>query len=346
MSKQNNTQSSQNMPPQLALWPMISAYYVPQLIYVAAKLGIADLLKDGVKNCDELASATGTNARSLYRLMRALASVGVFAEKEEGYFALTPVAVYLQSDIPDSIRWAAIMFAEEQYKAWGELLYSIKTGASAFEYLYGMELYEYYAQNPEPGEIFHKAMTSIAITREDAAIATGYDFSSIKTLVDIGGGRGSTIAEILKANPTMKGVLFDCAPALESAKDLIEAEGVSQRCEFTVGDFFESVPSGCDAYILKRILHDWDDERAITILKNCHRAMAKNGNILVAERLIPLGNEPYAGKLIDLDMLVMTGGSERTESECRSLFERAGFQVTKIVSIQSDMSLIEGIPVF
>ncbi|MHC5609970.1 MAG: methyltransferase [Nostoc sp.] len=345
MSKQNNTQSSQNMPPQLALWPMISAYYVPQLIYVAAKLGIADMLKDGVKNCDELATATAANARALYRLMRALASVGVFAEKEQGYFALTPVAVYLQSDIPDSIRWAAIMFAEEQYKAWGELLYSIKTGASAFEYLYGMELYEYYAQNPEPGEIFHKAMTSIAITREDAAIATGYDFSSIKTLVDIGGGRGSTIAEILKANPTMKGVLFDCAPALESAKDLIEAEGVSQRCKFTVGDFFESVPSGCDAYILKRILHDWDDERAITILKNCHRAMAKNGKILVAERLIPLGNEPYAGKLIDLDMLVMTGGSERTESECRSLFERAGFQVTKIVSIQSDMSLIEGIPV-
>jgi len=345
MSKQNNTQSSQNMPPRLALWPMISAYYVPQMIYVVAKLGIADILKDGVKNCDELATATGTNAPALYRLMRALASVGIFVEKEQGYFDLTPVAVYLQSDIPDSIRWAAIMFAEEQYKVWGELLYSIKTGASAFDHVYGMDLYQYLAQNPEQGEIFHKAMTSIAITREDAAITTDYDFSSINILVDIGGGRGSTIAEILKANPTMKGILFDCAPALEGAKELIKTAGVLQRCEFTVGDFFKSVPSGCDAYILKRILHDWDDERAIAILKNCHRAMAKKGKILVVERLIPLGNEPFAGKLIDLDMLVMTGGIERTEKQCRSLFEAAGFKLTKIGALQSDMSLIEGIPI-
>lgn len=339
---QQHTQTSQNIPPQLVMLQMVSASWVSQSIYAAAKLGIADLLRDSSKNCDELAIATKTHPRSLYRLMRALASVGIFAESEPGYFTLMPLAACLQSDIPGSIRSFVIMLGEEHNRAWGDLLYSIQTGTSAFEHLYGMELFQYYAQNPEPAKIFDAAMTSFSPI-EDAETTARYDFSSIRKLVDVGGGHGSLIATILKVNPTLQGTLFDQPAVIEGAKHLIEAAGVGERCEIIAGDFFESVPSGGDTYILKHIIHDWDDERAIAILKNCHRAMLDNAKLLVVEQVIPPGNEPFFGKFLDLNMLVMcSGGCERTEDEYRVLFEAAGFQLTQIVPT-SNVSVIEGI---
>ncbi len=345
MFQPEKTQPSKEVPPQVAILQMATGYWVSQSIYVAAKLGIADLLKEGSKSCDELAKSTGVNPRSVYRLMRALASVGVFAEKESGYFTLTPLAACIQSDVPGSMRAFAIRFGEEHYRAWGDVMHSMQSGASAFENLYGMQLFEYYAQNPEQGKIFDEAMTSLSAT-ENVEITTRYDFSPIRKLVDVGGGHGSLLASILISNPTMQGVLFDQPSVIEGAKDLIEAQQVSERCSLVAGDCFEEVPQGGDAYILKYMIHLWDDERAIAILKNCHRAMVENGKLLLVEQVIPPGNEPFLGKFADMQMLVMfPGGCERTETEYRSLFEAAGFHLTKIVSTRANVSVIEGIRV-
>jgi hypothetical protein len=324
---------------------MASGYWVSQSIYVAAKLGIADLLKDSPKSCDELATATGTHAPSLYRVLRALASLGVFAETQPNHFSLTPLAACLQSDVPDSIRAYVILRGEEQYRAWGDLLHGVQTGGSSFEHIYGMNLFDYLAQNPESAKIFDESMTNLSAI-ESAAIAASYDFSSIQTLVDVAGGEGLLIASILKSNPTLKGVLFDRPYVIERAKRFLEAEGVLERCQLAAGNFFESVPEGGDAYILKHIIHDWDDERAIAILKQCHKVMPDNGKVLVAEQVIPPGNEPFMGKLLDLHMLVMApGGRERTEAEYRALFEKAGFKLTRIVPTQREVSIVEGIRV-
>jgi hypothetical protein len=345
MFQLEKTQTPSDIPPQLAMLQMVHSYWIFQIVYAAAKLGIADLLKNGPLSCDKLASSTGTHARSLYRLMRALASVGVFAENEQGDFTLTSLGDCLMSDVPNSIRAAAIMLGEEHYRAWGDILYSIRTGASAFKHLYDLDVFQYYAQNPEPAKIFSEAMTSVSVI-EDTVIAKGYDFSKIQKLVDVGGGHGSLIASILKSNPNMKGVLFDQHSVIEGAKHLLEKQGVSSRCELVGGDFFQTVPAGGNAYILKHIIHDWDDERALTILKHCYQAMVENDLLLVVEQVIPPGNNPFMGKLHDINMLIMSDcGCERTEAEYRTLFERAGFKLTKIFPTQSDASVIEGIRV-
>jgi len=271
--------------------------------------------------------------------------VGVFSEKEPGYFTLTPLAACLQSDIPGSMRSLVIMVGEKHYQAWGDILYSLRTGDSAFEHIYGMPLFQYYAQNSAQGKIFDEAMTNNSST-ENFEIATSYDFSGIHKLVDVGGGQGSLIASILKANPKMQGVLFDLPTVIAGALDLIEAEGISNRCSLVAGDFLDSVPSGGDGYILKRVIHNGEDERARAILKNCHRAMVEHGKLLVLEQVIPLGNEPFFGKFLDLMMMVMfPGACERTEAEYRALFEASGFQLTRIYPTRTGISVIEGIRV-
>lgn len=340
---QENTQLSTTLQPQKALLQMASGYWVSQALYVAAKLGIADLLKDSSKCCDELATTTGVNAGALYRLMRGLASMGVFSEQEHGYFSLTPLAACLQSDVPGSMRAIVIMVGGEYYQSWGNFLYSIQTGKSAFEHVYGMPLFQYYAQNPELGKMYDQAQKSGSAAAR-AEILRSYDFSGISKMVDVGGGNGSLISSILKANPAMQSVLFEQPSVIAEAKDLIEAEGVSERCELVAGDFFASVPSSGDAYMLRYILHNWDNERAIAILKNCHRAMLENGKLLVIEQVIPSGNEPFIGKLLDLHMLVLfPGGCERTESEYQALFEASGFKLTKVFPTRANVSVLEAI---
>lgn len=345
MLEQEKNQTKQNMPPQVAMLQMVTSSWVSRSIYAAAKLGIADLLKDGPKSCDELASVVAVKPRPLYRLLRALASVGVFAEQEQGYFTLTPLAACLVSDIPGSIRALAIMVGEEHDKVWENILYTLQTGDSAFEHMYGMPLFQYYAQNPEPAKIFDQAMTNQSSV-EIAETMAAYDFSAIHKLVDIGGGHGSLITSILKANPTMQGILFDLPSVIARAKDVVEAEGILQRCSLVGGDFLESVPSGGDAYMLKHVLHNWDDERAIAILKNCHRAMADPGKLLVVEQVIPPGNEPFWGKFVDLMMMLMfPGACERTETEYRALFEASGFHLTKIFPTRLNIRVMEGVRV-
>lgn len=335
-----------NLPPQAVMMQMSSGYWMTQLIYVAAKLGIADLLKDGPKSCEEIASSTGTNAKSVYRVMRTLASAGVFAETEQGYFNLTPLAASLQSGIPGSMRAMAIMFGEEQYQAWGDILYSLRTGESAFEHLYGVPMFRYFVENPEPGEIYEEAMTSVSAA-EKIEIVKSYDFSYIHKLVDVGGGHGSFISAILKANPKMQGILFDQPYVIEGAKDLIKAEGLTERCELVAGNFYESVPSGGDAYSLKHVLHGHNDEEAIAILKNCHQAMVENAKLLLVERMVvPSGPDAFLAKFLDLNMMMLvTGGCQRTETEYRNIIEASGFELTKIVPTKAGVSVIESIRV-
>lgn len=340
MTERNQTGSA-DVPPPVAMLQMISGFWISRAIYIAAKLGIADHLRDGHRTIDELATATGTHAPSLYRVMRALASVGVFTEDEKIGFALTPLAETLRTDVPGSLRaFATVELGEEHYPAWGELLHSVKTGEIAFDRAFGMPVWKFFEQNPENAETFNDAMTGMTLAVNDAVLSR-YDFSYISKIVDVGGGHGSLIGSILKANPQMSGVLFDAPSVAEGAHSRIEVEGIANRCEVVAGDFFQSVPGGGDAYILKWIIHDWDDERSITILKNCHRAMTGNGKLLLVEAIVPRGSEPHFSKFIDLNMLVMTGGRERTENEYRTLLEASGFNLTGIIPTESPMSVIE-----
>jgi O-methyltransferase/methyltransferase family protein len=327
--------------PQVAMLQMISGFWISRAIYIAAKLGIADQLEDGPRTIDELAAATGTHGPSLYRVLRALASVGVFAE-DDSRFRLTPIADTLRTNAPGSLRaFATTELGDDHYEGWGDLIHSVKTGEIAFDHAFGMPIWEFYAQHPENAKTFDDAMTGMTLAMNDAVLSS-YDFSSIKKLVDIGGGHGSLIASILKANPQMKGILFDAPPVIAGSRQRIEAEGLADRCEVVAGDFFASVPEGGDAYILKWIIHDWDEQRSVALLKNCHQAMTQNGRLLLVEAVVPTGSEPHFSKFIDLNMLVMTGGRERTEEQYRALLEASGFRLKRIVSTPSLMSVIEG----
>jgi hypothetical protein len=321
---------------------MITSYWTSQAIYAAAKLGIADHLKDGPRSTEQLAKATSTNAGALYRLLRALASIGIFSEGTPKHFELTPLAEPLRSDVAGSKRALALMTGDEQFQAWGEVVYSIQTGKTAFDKVFGKPIFDYLADHPDKGQIFDDAMTGIH-GRETGAMLDAYDFSGIRCLADVGGGNGSNIATILQAHPAMQGILFDLAHVLARAKKRIEGAGLSDRCRFVGGDFFQSVPSGADAILMRHIIHDWDDERSLTILRNCHAAMPGGGKLLVVESVIPPGNEPFAGKFLDLVMLLIPGGKERTAEEYRALYEEAGFELSRIIPTNSELSVVEGI---
>ncbi|ACC84614.1 methyltransferase [Nostoc punctiforme] len=335
--------SKDEMQTTQTLKQIIAGAWITQGIYVVAQLGIADLLKDGSKSYDELATKTGVDARSLYRLLRALASVGIFAEGNSGYFELTPVAESLQSDRTDSLRGYAIKSGQAwEWQPWGHLLESIKTGKPVFKNIFGMERFDYLATDPSASKIYTQAISSIS-GEQDAAIAAGYDFSFIHNLVEVGGGNGTLIASILKSNLTMQGILFDLPHVVADAKPVIEDLELQDRCQLVGGNFFESVPTSGDAYLLRYIIHDWDDERAIAILKNCYQAMQPDGRLLLVEMVIPQGNEPFFGKLLDLQMLVNYGGRERTQAEYQVLLKTAGFSLTKIYPVAPPISIIEAI---
>jgi hypothetical protein len=327
--------------PQQQIAQMLTGYWLAQAVYVAAKLGLADLLKDGPRTAADLATATQSRARPLYRLLRALASVGVFAEDDWQRFSLTPLAECLRSDVPGSQRAMAITAGELFYPAWGELLYSVQTGGTAFEKVYGQPVFDYLNNNPAQARLFDETMVGVH-GRETAAMLDAYDFSGVRVLADIGGGNGSVFTAVLKKHPAMRGVLFDLPGVAERARANVEVAGLVGRCQVVGGSFFESVPPGADAYLLRHIIHDWDDEKATTILRNVHRAMGTGGKLLVVESVIPPGNEPSFGKFLDLAMLVIPGGEERTEEEYRSLYQAAGFRLTRIVPTQAEVSVIEG----
>ena len=349
MTTQETTQSTNPVPPAVELRLMITGYWISQSIYVAAKLGIADLLKDGPKSSDQLAKSAGAHPDALHRVLRALASVGIFAENQEGHFELTPLAAALQTGVPGSLRdWAVMMGEEWVWRPWGELLYSVRTGETAFEHVFGMGHFDYLSRNPEAGETHNKGMTASPMQPPSAVVAA-YDFSGINTLVDVGGGQGAQIAAVLKANSHIRGILFDLPHVIEGARSLLEVGGVAARCELVGGDFFQSVPVGGDVYLLKAVIHDWDDDRGIAILKNCHGAMTKQSKLLLIERVMPTRVEQSAAfQLVarfDLQMLVIAGGRDRTEMEHRSLLMAAGFKLTRVIATPFGVSIIEGVTV-
>lgn len=331
-------------PPPAVLLQMMTGYWISKAIYVAAKLGVADHLAGGPRSAEDLAVATQSHAPALYRVLRALASIGVFTEVEPGRFALTPMAELLRSGTPDSMRALAIMYAEEQYRAWGDALYSVRTGQPAFEHAFGMPYFNFFATHPEASQVFNEAMVGWTTQLTDAVVAA-VDFSSFGTVVDVGGGHGALLAAILKSSPAARGTLFDLPHVVESAEPFLTAAGVADRCARVGGDFFATIPAGADAYALAQILHDWDDERSLAILRQVRQAIPEHGKLLIVELVLPEGNEPFLGKWLDLHMLVLLGGQERTVAQYAMLLRAAGFELTGVVPTSEPQSIVEARPI-
>jgi len=328
-------------PPAAFLTELAFGMKMTQALYVAAKLGIADLLASEPRSISQLAAATSSSERSLYRVLRSLAAVGIFRETDPRVFELTPYADALRSDTPNSFRNGAIFMGEEWlWKVMGQMLYSVKTGKPAWAHVHGSEAFAYLAENPDHFEIFNRAMTDMSVAAAPS-IVEAYDFSEFATIVDIAGGHGYLLAQILKATPNLRGLLFDVEPVITGAKALLEREGVSERAELIAGNFFESVPAVADAYIMKHIIHDWDDEQSIKILRNITAAMPARAKLLIVEMVVPEGNEPHMSKLMDLSMLVLPGGVERTEAEYHALLAEAGLRLDRIIPTESFLSILE-----
>jgi hypothetical protein len=329
-------------PPARAIMRLITGFWTSQAIHVAAKLRLADRVKDGPKSAADLAAATGTHAPSLYRLLRMLAGHGIFAEDSQGRFALTPLAECL-CDTPLSQYAVAVMMGDEHYRAWGDLLYSVRTGKPAFDAIYGKPVFDYLAEHADQAKIFDQAMTGFH-GPETQAMVDAYDFSGLNTLIDIGGGNGSLITTVLRKYPSMKGVVYDLPNVVARTAEYLKTAGVADRCRTIAGSFFESIPPGGDAYLMRHIIHDWTDEQCRTILGHCRKAMSPHARLLVIEMVIPPGNTPAFGKLLDLNMLVLPGGQERTEAEYRALYQAAGFRLSRIVPTAMEVSIVEGVP--
>ena len=330
-----------DVPPSVAMMGLITGYWVSQAVGVAAHLGVADQLRTGPRHNDDLARAVGANPQALYRVLRLLASMGVFAEVAPGSFGLTPLGETLTSDAPGSVRNFAITeTAPGHWLPWGRLDASVRSGQPMAREALGMELFDWYAQNPEEAGFFNAAMGNLSALAAGELVRV-YDFSGVRTVADIGGAHGVLLAAVLRANPAARGILFDLPHVIATAGDAIAAEGLSQRCELVSGDFFEEVPAGADLHLLKQIVHDWDDERAIRLLQNCHRALAPGGKVLLVEMVVPADNRPSPAQAMDLNMLVLLGGRERTEAEYRELLGAAGFRLERVIPTHSPFGVLE-----
>jgi predicted O-methyltransferase YrrM len=329
--------------PHWALYGLITGHYLSRAIYVAAKLGIADLLKDGPRHLADLAAATHTHAPSLHRLMLLLASAGVFAEAEGGCFRTTPMGECLRSDVPESRRAHALLLAGPlQQRGWTRLLEIVQTGQGPSS----QNLFPFLAKYPEEAAVFNDAMANktAAVTQ---AFAAAYDCSGFSTIVELGGGYGSLLGAILTANPKARGILFDLPHVAEEAQQHVLAAGLADRCQVVGGDFFQALPTGADAYLLQSVIHDWDDSQSIAILRNVAEVMAPHGKLLLIEMVVPdhVSESPWSQVVAgsDLNMLVSTGGRERSEAEYRRLFEAAGFELSKIIPTGTPWSVLEGL---
>ena len=321
---------------------LMSGHIVASAVNIAARLGLSDRLAAGPRAADDLARETGTNPEALYRLLRALASVGMFEEQADHRFALTPVGAAL---CEGPMRWMALWIAGEfNFRVYANAMHSVKTGESAVPVTTGgLGPFETFAKDPDLSQIFNNAMTGFSSVVVPAVLEA-YDFSGIKTLVDVAGGHGALLSEILKKYPAMNGTVMDLDHVVAGATPYIQKQGLADRATAVAGDFFAAVPSGGDAYIMKHIIHDWYDDKASLILANIRKVLPKDGRVILIESVIPAGNEPGLGKIIDLEMLVMPGGKERTEEEFRKLFDASGFTLTRVVPTKSPLSVVEGRP--
>ncbi len=329
-------------PPDLRLIDVSSAYEQAQCLYVAAKLKVADHLVDGPQDVEHLARELDVQADPLSRIMRYLHELGIFGRDGAGRYTLTRVSEFLVEDHPKSQRDIVILSGEEAYAAWGNLLHTVKTGENAWTYTHGARTFDYHATHPEFAEVFNRAMVSVSAF-PDQAVAEDYNFSAYRRLADLGGGRGNLLREILRHHPSLHGVLFDTSAVLtEEVREQWRQDSLGDRVDLRVGDFFEAVPDGVDAYILKDVVHNWPDDRVVRLYKNVHRTMEPEAKLLLAEMVIADGDPLRRIKLnLDVNMLIVHNGRERTLSEHRELLEASGFAVTRVVPTRSIISVIE-----
>ena len=321
---------------------MLMGFVVSRALQVAAELGLADALANGPKGRDALAREVGAHADTMDRLLRTLASFGVFEKLADGRFANTRRSEYLRSDSPGSIRALARMHgASPLWQAWAGLEHSVRSGEPGFAHIHDSPMFEYLEAHPESARRFDEGM--VASSRlMNGAIVEAYEWDKFGTLVDVAGGVGSTLAAILRANPRLQGVLFDVPHVIERGRDYLAQQDVATRCRTEAGSFFDAIPGGADAYFLKHIIHDWDDEDCLRILRNCKTAMSDRAKLLICEKIVPSGNDPSAAKVMDLVMMVLTdGGRERTEPEFRDLFARAGLHIARVLPTKADNSILE-----
>jgi O-methyltransferase domain/Dimerisation domain len=334
----------QGFSPAGQLLHLISGYWVSQAIHVAAELGIADVLGRKGRPIAELAAATGTNADALYRLLRALASVGVFTETARGEFALTSIGALLRSDMPGNLRAFSRFQGEDwHWGSWGAILDCVRSGRPAITERFGAaNCFDYLANRPQSARLFNEAMAGYA-AQVHAAVAEAYDFTAAKLIIDVGGGHGTLLARILERAAHARGILFDLPDVVAHASAVFAAHAVADRAGAIGGDFFNVVPAGGDAYLLSTVIHDWDDERAIAILHRVGAAMQAHGRVLLVENVIPEGDAPHPGKWIDLEMLLIAGGRERTEREYARLVEAAGLRMTRVIPTAVSVSIVEAV---
>jgi len=330
--------------PQEQMVGVLAGLWVARSVSAAAKLRLADQVGDGAaKSVEELAAATKTHAPSLYRLMRGLAGAGFFAEEPGKRFRNTPLSDVLRTGVQGTMRAAAdSIMGGSHWRAWGDLEHAVRTGGIAFDHAHGTDCWSFFANHDEEQRTFNQAMTDFT-KLFNPAIVKGFDFSRAGTLADIGGGHGALLMSVLQENPAVRGILFDQPRVVEGAAGPLKDAGLAGRCQLVGGNFFESVPAA-DTYMMKMILHDWNDERSGVILRNVHRASKPGARLLVMDSVVPASNaEPSLARLMDLNMLVMTGGKERTEAEFRELFERAGFNLVKVHATESPVTIVEGV---
>jgi O-methyltransferase domain len=329
-------------PPEAQIAEILLSQLAPRLVHLAAALKLPSHLAQGPKTAEELAPMTATHASALYRVMRSLAGLGFFAEDAEHRFALRPLGAALKSGTPSHAA-ALILGGEVATRAFDQLLYSVQTGATGFERSFGLPLFDWLAANPAQASLFNDTMVGLH-GMEPAAIASAYDFSNFRTIADVGGSTGNLLATILCEHPAPRGILFDLPHVVSDAPALLQQRSLTDRIRIEAGNFFEGVPAGADAYILSHIIHDWSREQCLIILGHCRRAMNSGGRLLLAEMVLPDGDEPHPGKLLDMVMLTVTGGEERTASQYGALLYKAGFRMTRVVPTASLVSIVEAVP--
>jgi C-methyltransferase len=333
------------VPASVALFELTAGYMQTHLLRAAARLRLADLLAAGPATAEELAARTGVDAEGLRRLLRGLVTLGVFARRRDGRFRNNRISQALLSGAAISLRDCALYFgSESQLRAWNGLEETVAGGGDAFERVHGTNTWNWFEQHPDEQAAF--AGTMVAVTRLYApGVATAYPFGEVRRVCDVGGGHGDLLAEVLLRHPHLGAVLFDSPRVLATARSFLEARGVLERVELAAGSFFESVPAGCDCYLLKNILHDWDDERALRVLGNCRRAMEPGHRLLVVEVIVEEDTTNDIGPLSDLQMMVVCGGRERGRGDYARLFECAGFRLRRVVPTPGPMSVVEGLAV-
>jgi hypothetical protein len=333
------------LPPPAQLMQMAMGFTVPFLLRAAAQLCIADHLAGGSKTAQQLAALTGTQAPALYRLLRALASVGVFSEDRARQFSPTPLAEPLRSDVPGSVRTSVLSITGDLFVIpWHKLLHSVKTGEPSFDHHFGVPFFDHLTGDPVEAALFSDLL--IGINSADApAVAAAYDFSPYPHIADVGGATGHILTTVLAGNPGLRGTVFDLAHNQAGANELIQARGMADRVTFLPGSFFESIPAGCDLYMMSHVLHDWSEEQCLTILANCHRAMLRGSRLLIIEQVLPEGNAFHPGKILDITMLTLTPGQERSESEYGALLQKANFKLNRVIPTEAPVSIVEAEPV-